>query len=76
MTGDSDYRFGAFELLVRRQLLLHANAPVRVGSRALAILTVLVEGGGDLVTKESTPGEGKSQAEITRSAKQAEELAR
>ena len=52
MTGDSDYRFGAFELLVRRQLLLHADAPVRVGSRALAILTVLVEGAGDIVTKE------------------------
>ena len=52
MAGDSDYRFGAFELLVRRQLLLHAGAPVRVGSRALAILTVLVEGAGDIVPKE------------------------
>jgi predicted ATPase/DNA-binding winged helix-turn-helix (wHTH) protein len=52
MTGDSDYRFGAFELLVRRQLLVHAGAPVRVGSRALALLTALVAGAGDLVTKE------------------------
>ena len=52
MTVDSEYRFGAFELLVRRQLLLHAGAAVRVGSRALAILTVLVEGAGDIVTKE------------------------
>jgi predicted ATPase/DNA-binding winged helix-turn-helix (wHTH) protein len=52
MTGDADYRFGAFELLVRRQLLVHAGATVRVGSRALAILTVLVEGAGNLVTKE------------------------
>lgn len=52
MTGDSDYRFGAFELLARRQLLLRAGATVRIGSRALAILTALVEGAGDLVTKE------------------------
>src|SRR5215813_6145677 len=52
MTGDSDYRFGAFELLVRRQCLVHAGAPVRIGSRALALLTVLVAGAGDLVTKE------------------------
>ena len=52
MTGDSDYRFGAFELLVRRQLLVHAGTPMRIGSRALAILTALVEGAGDLVTKE------------------------
>lgn len=52
MTGDSHYRFGGFELLVRRQLLVHAGAPVRVGSRALAILTVLVEAAGELVTKE------------------------
>jgi DNA-binding winged helix-turn-helix (wHTH) protein len=35
-----------------RQLLVHAGASVRIGSRALAILTVLVEGAGDLVTKE------------------------
>jgi predicted ATPase/DNA-binding winged helix-turn-helix (wHTH) protein len=52
MTGDADYRFGAFELLVRRQLLVHAGAAVRVGSRALAILIVLVEGAGNLVAKE------------------------
>jgi predicted ATPase/DNA-binding winged helix-turn-helix (wHTH) protein len=52
MTGNSDYRFGSFELLARRQLLVHAGEPVRIGSRALAILTLLVEGAGDLVTKE------------------------
>jgi predicted ATPase/DNA-binding winged helix-turn-helix (wHTH) protein len=52
LPGESDYRFGAFELLARRQLLLHAGAPVRIGSRALALLTVLVAGAGDLVTKE------------------------
>ena len=52
MTCDSVYRFGAFELLVRRQLLIHAGTPVPVGSRALAILTALVEGAGDIITKE------------------------
>ena len=52
MTCDAGYRFGAFELLASRQVLLHANEPVRVGSRALAILTVLVEGAGEIVTKE------------------------
>ncbi len=46
------YRFGAFELLVRRQLLVHAGTPVSVGTRALAILTLLVERAGELVTKE------------------------
>jgi predicted ATPase/DNA-binding winged helix-turn-helix (wHTH) protein len=52
MIGDSNYRFGAFELVVRRQLLVHAGTRVHIGSRALAILTVLVEGAGELVTKE------------------------
>src|SRR5215467_13256356 len=52
-TGDSNYRFGAFELLVRRQLLLYAGAPVHIGSRALTILTVLVEGAAELITKET-----------------------
>src|SRR5262249_52550219 len=52
MAGDSNYRFGAFELLVHRQLLTHAGTPVHIGSRALALLTVLVESAGELVTKE------------------------
>jgi len=52
MTYDSDYRFGSFELLVRRQRLVHAGAPVRIGSRAIALLTALVAGAGDLVTRE------------------------
>jgi predicted ATPase/DNA-binding winged helix-turn-helix (wHTH) protein len=52
MSDDSDYRFGMFELSARRQVLISAGAPVRVGSRALIILTVLVEAAGDLVTRE------------------------
>ncbi|TGT72277.1 hypothetical protein EN809_019390 [Mesorhizobium sp. M2E.F.Ca.ET.166.01.1.1] len=52
MLSDSGYRFGAFELFVRRQLLMHAGTPVRVGSRAIAILTALVAAAGDIVTKQ------------------------
>jgi DNA-binding winged helix-turn-helix (wHTH) protein len=53
MTDDTVYRFESFELLVRRQLLIHAGTPVRIGSRALAILTALVEASGELVAKET-----------------------
>jgi predicted ATPase len=53
VTDDSSYQFGPFELLVRRQLLIHAGSPVRIGSRALAILTLLVERAGDVVAKEN-----------------------
>ncbi|TIU43339.1 MAG: transcriptional regulator, partial [Mesorhizobium sp.] len=52
MLSDSEYRFGAFELFVRRQLLMHAGTPVRVGSWAIAILTALVAAAGDIVTKQ------------------------
>ena len=55
LNGDSPdavYLFGAFELLVRQQLLVHVGTPVPVGTRALAILTLLVERAGELVTKE------------------------
>lgn len=43
--------FGSFQLLPAQQLLLEGDVEVRVGSRALAILTVLVERAGELVTK-------------------------
>lgn len=45
------YAFGPFVLIPARQKLLHGDAPVRIGSRALEILTVLVERAGELVTK-------------------------
>ena len=53
MTGNLDFRFGAFELSTRRQLLVYAGTRVRVASRALAMLTALVEAAGDLVTKRT-----------------------
>jgi predicted ATPase/DNA-binding winged helix-turn-helix (wHTH) protein len=43
--------FGSFQLLPAQHLLLEGEAPVRLGSRALAILTTLVERPGELVTK-------------------------
>jgi len=44
--------FGAFCLLPTQRLLLEADQPVRLGSRALDILIALVERHGDLVTKK------------------------
>ena len=46
------FAFGAFQLLPGRKLLLEANRPVRLGSRALDILVALVERAGDVVTKD------------------------
>lgn len=57
MTGDLAQRFsrsfgfGPFVLLPERQLLLKDDAPVRIGSRALDILTALVERPGEVVSK-------------------------
>ena len=45
------FAFGHFVLIPERQLLLRGDAPVRIGSRALNILTALVERPGDLVSK-------------------------
>lgn len=45
------FAFGPFVLIPERQLLLKGEAPVRIGSRAMDILTALVERPGDLVSK-------------------------
>jgi len=44
-------RFDAFCLLPKQRLLLEADQPVHLGSRALDILIALVESHGDLVTR-------------------------
>jgi predicted ATPase/DNA-binding winged helix-turn-helix (wHTH) protein len=44
--------FGPFRLLPTQQLLLEADRPVRLGSRAFQILIALVERPGELVSKE------------------------
>ena len=46
------YAFGRFRLLPNRQLLTCDDAPVRIGSRAFDILTLLVRRAGTLVSKE------------------------
>ncbi len=50
-TEDRAYCFGDYRLLPGRQLLLRGNRPVRLGTRALDLLRLLVERPGELVTK-------------------------
>jgi predicted ATPase/DNA-binding winged helix-turn-helix (wHTH) protein len=54
MTEDAGLRsfaFGPFVLIPERQSLLQGDVPVRIGGRALDILTALVEHPGELVSK-------------------------
>ena len=57
MTGDfaertpRSFRFGPFLLVPERQLLLNGDVEVRIGGRALDILTALVERPGELLSK-------------------------
>jgi DNA-binding winged helix-turn-helix (wHTH) protein len=50
--GPRCFSFGPFVLIPERQLLLKEGSPVRVGARALEILTVLVERSGQLLNKQ------------------------
>jgi predicted ATPase/DNA-binding winged helix-turn-helix (wHTH) protein len=45
------YAFGPFVLIPERQQLLRKDVPVRVGGRALDLLTALVERAGEVVSK-------------------------
>lgn len=45
------FAFGPFVVVPERQLLLRGQSPVRIGGRALDILTTLVERPGQLVSK-------------------------
>ena len=49
--SDDSITFGPFRLLPAQQMLLKADQPVHLGSRALEILTALVERPGELVGK-------------------------
>ena len=49
--GSRCFSFGPFVLIPERQLLLKEGSPVRVGGRALEILTVFVERAGELLGK-------------------------
>jgi predicted ATPase/DNA-binding winged helix-turn-helix (wHTH) protein len=50
--ADQAVSFGSFRLLPAQRLLLEADKPLRLGSRAFDILVALVENAGELVTKE------------------------
>jgi predicted ATPase/DNA-binding winged helix-turn-helix (wHTH) protein len=50
--GDREYTFGTFRFIPYQQLLLRDDTPLRLGGRALDILTVLVERAGELVSKK------------------------
>src|ERR1700749_5036 len=50
--------FGPFRLLPSLQLLLEDDRPVRLSSRAFALLVALVERAGELVTKEELLARG------------------
>ncbi|MET0411944.1 MAG: transcriptional regulator, partial [Polyangiaceae bacterium] len=45
------FAFGPFVLIPEHHLLLEGEAPVRIGGRAMDLLTVLVEHAGELVGK-------------------------
>lgn len=49
----SGYQFGSFQLVPARQQLVESGKPVRLGSRALELLTLLVERAGTVVDKAS-----------------------
>jgi predicted ATPase/DNA-binding winged helix-turn-helix (wHTH) protein len=50
--GAACLEFGRFRLLTRQRELRHGDVPVTLGSRAFEVLLILVEAGGELVTKE------------------------
>jgi DNA-binding winged helix-turn-helix (wHTH) protein len=50
--ASTEVSFGPFRLLPTQFLLLEGDKPVSLGSRALEILTVLLERPGELVSKE------------------------
>jgi predicted ATPase/DNA-binding winged helix-turn-helix (wHTH) protein len=51
--ADAVLAFGPFHYYVQRRLILHGERPLRVGSRALEILHLLLEHAGSVVSKET-----------------------
>jgi len=51
MESFRSFAFGAFRLIPERQLLLRDEQPVRLGGRAIDLLSVLVERPGQLISK-------------------------
>src|ERR1043166_1370977 len=57
-SSEYSFSFGKFRLLPAQQILLEDEKPVRLGSRALDILTMLVEHAGELVSKDELTARG------------------
>jgi len=53
LPGDHEVRFGDFQLYPARRLLLRNGEPIKIGSRALALLAALAERPGQIVTNEA-----------------------
>ncbi|MGF6229645.1 putative ATPase/DNA-binding winged helix-turn-helix (wHTH) protein [Inquilinus ginsengisoli] len=53
MSRGGAFSFGPFRLYPAQQLLLEGDARIRLGSRALEILTALVERAGEVITKQT-----------------------
>lgn len=49
---DGVFNFGEFELVPQRRLLARNGKPLRIGSRALDLLLVLVENAGNVIAKD------------------------
>lgn len=49
---EKTFIFGPFQFTPARGILLEEGKPIRLGSRAMEVLTALLEGGGDLVRHE------------------------
>jgi DNA-binding winged helix-turn-helix (wHTH) protein len=50
--SDRSLSFGPFELFPQRRALLESGKPLRLGSRALEVLIVLVEHAGELLSNK------------------------
>jgi phospholipid transport system substrate-binding protein len=51
-TQEAALEFGRFQMLLRRRQLIADGVPVKLGTRAFDVLSVLLEADGSLVTKE------------------------
>jgi DNA-binding winged helix-turn-helix (wHTH) protein len=67
--NDETYVFGSFQLIPSQRLLLHEGKPLRLGSRALEILIVLIEAAGNTVHRDQImarawPGTAVDEASV------------
>jgi len=56
LAAEAEFRFANFRLLADRGVLLDGESNVRLGSRAIALLTLLVERAGEIITPDEILG--------------------